>query len=58
MWGLSLCVLFPHTAETRKVLHSRLLELRAVNEDLHMMTRENQVANGALAYIVLGHILF
>lgn len=34
------------TAEGRKALHSRLLELRAVNEDLQMMTRENQVANG------------
>ena len=41
-------------AEARKVLHSRLLELRAVNEDLHMMTRENQVASGkSVAYTQL-----
>jgi hypothetical protein len=32
--------------EARKLLHVRLLELRAVNEDLQMMTRENQVAHG------------
>jgi hypothetical protein len=35
-----------YSADGRKSLHARMLELRAVNEDLHMMTRENQVANG------------
>lgn len=43
MWGRPVV----GVAEGRKALHSRMLELRAVNEDLHMMTRENQVANGA-----------
>lgn len=43
MWGCAVV----GVAEGRKALHSRMLELRAVNEDLHMMTRENQVANGA-----------
>ena len=28
------------------MLNARLLELRAVNEDLQVMARENQMANG------------